>query len=43
MKKCMDGEMPGVGKSAMGGDCEFCAYAKSRTQLTLKAMQKRNK
>lgn len=41
MKKCMDGDMPRVGKSAMGGDCEFCAYAKARTELTLKAIQKK--
>ena len=26
-------------RSAMGGDCEFCAYAKARTELTLKAVQ----
>lgn len=38
MKKCMDGDMPAVGKSAMGGDCEFCAYAKARTKLTLEAV-----
>jgi CRISPR/Cas system-associated exonuclease Cas4 (RecB family) len=40
MKKCMDSEMPSVGKSAMGGSCEFCAYAKARTTLTLKAIKK---
>lgn len=40
MKKCMDGDMPAVGKSAMGGDCEFCAYAKARTKLTLAAIKK---
>jgi CRISPR/Cas system-associated exonuclease Cas4 (RecB family) len=42
MKKCMDGDMPVVGKSAMGGDCEFCAYAKARTTLTLEAVNKKN-
>jgi hypothetical protein len=42
MKLCMDNDMPKVGKSAMGGDCEFCAYAKSRTELTLKALQKKS-
>lgn len=41
MKKCMDGDMPAVGVAAMGGDCEFCMYAKSRTELTLKAVQER--
>lgn len=35
MKLCMDGEMPEVGDSIMGGECEFCAYAKARTKLTL--------
>jgi CRISPR/Cas system-associated exonuclease Cas4 (RecB family) len=40
MKACMDGEMPPVGESAMGGPCEFCTYAKARTELTLKALKK---
>ncbi len=35
MKACMDGEMPAVGKAAMGGDCDFCTYARKRTELTL--------
>jgi len=40
MKKCMDSEtMPPVGKAAMGGDCEYCLYAKARTQLTLNSMR----
>ena len=43
MKKCMDGDMPAVGKAAMGGDCEYCSYAKSRTELTLKALEIRKK
>ncbi|HET8991708.1 MAG TPA: PD-(D/E)XK nuclease family protein [Candidatus Saccharimonadales bacterium] len=39
MKDCLDDdEMPPVGEAAMGGDCEFCTYAKSRTILTLKAL-----
>jgi hypothetical protein len=38
----MDGEMPEVGTAAMGGECEHCAYARSRTQLTLKALQKKS-
>ncbi len=39
MKDCLDDEeMPPVGEAAMGGDCEFCTYAKSRTLLTLKAL-----
>jgi hypothetical protein len=40
VKECMDGVMPAVGTAAMGGECEHCAYARSRTQLTLKALQK---
>lgn len=35
MKKCMDGDMPPVGRAAMGGDCDFCTYAKRRTELTI--------
>ena len=35
MKKTMEGDMPPVGKAAMGGDCDYCEYAKSRTMLTL--------
>lgn len=41
MKKCMDGEMPAVGQSGMGGPCEFCAYARARTELTIKAIKKK--
>jgi hypothetical protein len=39
MKKCMDGEMPGMGVSLMGGPCEFCAYARARTELTIGHLQ----
>lgn len=42
MKTCMEGDMPGVGDSIMGGPCEHCMYAKARTELTLKALQDRN-
>jgi CRISPR/Cas system-associated exonuclease Cas4 (RecB family) len=36
MKQCLDSEdMPPVGEAAMGGACEFCTYARSRTELTL--------
>lgn len=41
MKDCLEGEMPPVGTAAMGGECEHCAYARSRTELTLKALQKK--
>jgi hypothetical protein len=39
MKKVMDGDMPAIGKAAMGGDCDFCTYAKQRTELTLKHLK----
>lgn len=36
MKACMEDEdIPAVGTAAMGGPCEFCEYAKKRTQLTV--------
>lgn len=41
MKNCLEGEMPEVGTAAMGGDCDFCTYARARTELTLKAMNHR--
>jgi CRISPR/Cas system-associated exonuclease Cas4 (RecB family) len=40
MKACLEDEdMPPVGTAAMGGPCEFCSYARSRTELTLKGLQ----
>jgi CRISPR/Cas system-associated exonuclease Cas4 (RecB family) len=41
MKDCLEGPMPSVGTAAMGGPCEFCSYARSRTQLTLDAVVKK--
>ena len=39
IKACLDNDkMPPVGKAAMGGECEHCAYARSRTELTLEAL-----
>ncbi|PID31817.1 hypothetical protein CR970_03560 [Candidatus Saccharibacteria bacterium] len=41
MKQVMDGEtMPPVGDSPMGGECEYCAYARARTKLTMQYLQK---
>lgn len=41
MKQCMDSdEMPPTGDSIMGGPCEFCSYARKRTELTLSAIKK---
>ncbi len=39
MKVCMEGDMPPVGVSIMGGECEYCGYARQRTELTIKALQ----
>lgn len=42
MKACMESDdMPPMGESVMGSDCEFCVYARSRTELTLKHIQKK--
>lgn len=40
MKSCMDGDMPPVGMAAMGGECDYCAYARERAKLTVQALQK---
>lgn len=39
MKKTLEGDMPATGTAAMGGDCDFCAYARQRTELTLQSLQ----
>ncbi len=40
MKACLeDDNMPSVGTAAMGGACEFCTYARARTELTIKDIQ----
>ncbi len=39
MKQCLDGDIPEVGVSIMGGVCEHCAYARARTELTLSALE----
>lgn len=43
MKDCMEGDMPNIGTAAMGGPCEFCTYARQRTELTLAAVQKQRR
>jgi hypothetical protein len=44
MKQCLESDdMPPVGVAAMGGACEFCMYAKARTELTLQALQAKPK
>lgn len=40
MKACMNSEtIPATGNSIMGGPCDFCTYARARTELTVKALQ----
>jgi hypothetical protein len=41
MKQAMDGDIPAVGRAAMGGVCDFCAYARQRTELTLQSIQQK--
>lgn len=41
MKACLEGDMPPVGTAAMGGPCDFCAYARERTRLTVEALRKK--
>lgn len=44
MKHCLDSDdMPPIGSAAMGGPCEFCSYARARTELTIKELQARPK
>lgn len=43
IKKCMDGDMPAIGMAAMGGECDFCIYARLRTELTVKHIQSNSK
>lgn len=43
MKQTLEGDMPAVGVAAMGGPCDFCEYAKKRTELTLNHLQKKSK
>jgi CRISPR/Cas system-associated exonuclease Cas4 (RecB family) len=39
MKAVMEGDMPAIGTAAMGGECDFCSYARERIRLTLQAIQ----
>lgn len=43
IKACLEGDMPPVGRQVMDPTkpCEFCEYAKARTQLTLDSLQKK--
>jgi PD-(D/E)XK nuclease superfamily len=39
MKACIEGDIPPVGMAAMGGPCDYCEYAKKRTELTLASLK----
>ena len=39
IKACLEGSIPPVGMAAMGGPCDYCEYAKRRTELTLKHLK----
>jgi CRISPR/Cas system-associated exonuclease Cas4 (RecB family) len=41
IKICLDSDIPEVGRGYMGNGCEYCAYARSRTELTLDALRKK--
>lgn len=43
MKDTLEGDMPAVGKAAMGGPCDFCEYAKKRAELAIKHLQNSRK
>lgn len=43
MKQCLEGNMPAVGTAAMGGECDFCLYARQRAELTLAAVAQHRK
>ncbi len=43
MKQAMESDdMPPVGDHIMGGPCEFCTYARQRTELTLAAIKQKS-
>jgi CRISPR/Cas system-associated exonuclease Cas4 (RecB family) len=43
IKDCLEGDMPAVGRQVMDPTkpCEFCTYAKARTELTLKHVNRK--
>jgi hypothetical protein len=40
LKACLEGDIPAVGNGPLGEGCTHCAYAKKRTELTLKSLGK---
>ena len=43
MQNCLESGIPDVGDSIMGGPCEFCNFAKQRTQLTIDHLKQAKK
>lgn len=43
VKACLENDIPEVGISIMGGECEYCAYARERTKLTLRHLNQDKK
>lgn len=43
LKSCLEGDLPPVGNGPLGQGCEHCNYARSRTELTIKALQLKKK
>lgn len=41
IKKCLESDIPEVGSAAMGGSCDYCEYARKRTELTLSSLRDR--
>ncbi len=41
IKACLEGEIPAMGKAAMGGDCDFCTYVEKRLGLYKAALKAR--
>jgi hypothetical protein len=41
MKQCLEGDIPAVGKAAMGGPCDYCHYALKRTVDNLEYLDKK--
>jgi CRISPR/Cas system-associated exonuclease Cas4 (RecB family) len=39
IKETLEGDIPSVGSAAMGGPCDYCSYARSRTEMTLQSIQ----
>lgn len=41
IKDCLEADLPPVGNGPLGQGCSYCAYARSRTELTIEAIRRR--